>query len=118
MTIFNNFLQKRIAEAIAGTLVPSYMPMLLQVMNAFMYKKTKIHETCMNQNGDPANGDCVQFFSNPMVEEMSNALSVKCEPCVLTDYTKLFVALDGILGADLDFEDQGRYLTCSVPSLP
>ena len=68
----------------------------------------------MNQNGDPANGDCVQFFSNPMVEEMSNALSVKCEPCVLTDYTKLFVALDGILGADLDFEEQGGYLTCSV----
>ena len=31
MTIFNNSLQKRIAEAIAGTLVPSYMPMLLQV---------------------------------------------------------------------------------------
>ena len=49
-----------------------------------------------------------------MVEEMSNALSVKCEPCVLTDYTKLFVALDGILGADLDFEEQGRHLTCSV----
>ena len=52
-----------------------------------------------------------------MVEEMSNALSVKCEPCVLTDYTKLFVALDGILGADLDLEEQGRYLTCSVRTL-
>ena len=48
---------------------------------------------------------------------MSNALSVKCEPCVLTDYTKLFVALDGILGADLDLEEQGRHLTCSVPCI-
>ena len=54
----------------------------------------------------------MQFFSNPMVEAMSNALSVKCEPCVLTDYTKLFVALDGILGSDLDFEKQGDRSKC------
>ena len=63
-----------------------------------------------HQNGDPTTGNSVQFFSNPMVEESSNALSVKCEPCVLTDYTKLFVALDGIIGADLDFEKQGGAL--------
>lgn len=66
------------------------------------------------QNGDPTTGNSVQFFSNPMVEEMSNALSVKCEPCVLTDYTKLFVALDGILGADLDFEKQGCMSALSI----
>lgn len=59
-----------------------------------------------------------QFFTNPMVEEMANALSVKCEPCLLTDYTQLFVALDGILGANLDFELQGgrQSVVHSTPS--
>ena len=61
------------------------------------------------QFGLSETSDVYQFFTNPMVEEMANALSVKCEPCLLTDYTQLFVALDGILGANLDFELQGGW---------
>ena len=42
------------------------------------------------------------FFSHPMVQAMEPAVSVKCDVCVLSDYTKLFKMLDSILESDLD----------------
>ncbi len=48
------------------------------------------------------------FFSHPMVEDMEPAVSVKCDVCLLSHYTQLFVALDAILGSELDFENAER----------
>ena len=41
------------------------------------------------------------FFSNPMVQEMEETLSVKCDVCVLSSYGQIFKMLDAILEADV-----------------
>ena len=43
----------------------------------------------------------MSFFANPMVQEVEETLSLKCDVCVLSNYGQLFKMLDAVLQADV-----------------
>ena len=65
----------------------------------------------MSTGGPVLDASLLMFFASPMMKDLEQTVTLKCDVCVLSNYHNVFVMLDAILESGLEWPPDGVELS-------